>query len=452
MKSASTWSRRTLLAFGCATIAAIVPLGAATAQQLEDKVVVITSFSKDLTGPFASAFEKKHPGTKVEIQNRNTNAAVAFIRETQSNPPDLMWASAPDAFEVLKKDKLLAKYMPKAQGIPEKVGAYPINDPDGYYTGFAASGYGIMYNTRYMQANKLPAPKEWDDLKKPVYFGHVGISAPSRSGTTHLTIETILQGEGWDKGWATLLEIGGNLATVSDRSFGVPDAVNSGQYGVGIVIDFFGLAAKASGFPVEFVYPTVTTLVPANIGIISNAKNPKAAAAFVEFLLSDEGQQILLDPKIRRLPVRPETYAKAPADYPNPFKDKSLGARVKFDADISELRYELVNSLYDRLITFRLKELNEAWKAIHAADAAVAKKSTPEAQRLLGEARKLATAMPITEKQANDPATAGAFQPRKKDQPVAARQAEFEEQWDAFAKRNYAEAKTLAEQAVKAAR
>ena len=63
-------------------------------------------------------------------------------------------------------------------------------------------------------------------------------------GTTHLTVETILQGEGWDKGWASLLEIGGNLAQVSDRSFGVPDAVNSGQYGVGIVIDFFGLSAR----------------------------------------------------------------------------------------------------------------------------------------------------------------------------------------------------------------
>jgi ABC-type Fe3+ transport system substrate-binding protein len=445
-----TLTRRALLALGSAAICLAPGLG--TAQPLENRVVIVTSFSKDLTGPFASAFEKKHPGTKVEVQNRNTNAAVAFIRETQSNPPDIMWASAPDAFEVLKKDKLLAKYTPKAQGIPDKVGAYPINDPDGYYIGFAASGYGIMYNTRYMQANKLPAPKEWDDLKKPIYFGHVGISAPSRSGTTHLTIETILQGEGWDKGWATLLEIGGNLVTVSDRSFGVPDAVNSGQYGVGIVIDFFGLAAKASGFPVEFVYPTVTTLVPANVGIISNAKNPNAAAAFVEFLLSDEGQAILLDAKIRRLPVRPETYAKAGADYPNPFKDKSLGARVKFDADTSELRYELVNSLYDRLITFRLKELNDAWKAIHAAEAALAKKSTPEAQRLLADARKHATAMPITEKQANDPAVAGAFQPRKKDQPVATRQAEFEEQWDAAAKRNYAEAKTLAEQAARAAR
>ena len=231
------------------------------------------------------------------MQNRNSAAAIAFIRETRSSPPDIFWASAPDAFEVLKKNSLLQKYKPQAQGVADKVGSYPINDPDGFYTGFAASGYGIMYNTRYTRANNLPAPKEWDDLKKPIYFGHVGFSAPSRSGTSHLTVETILQGEGWDKGWALLLEIAGNFQQVSDRSFGVPDAVNSGQYGVGIVIDFFGLSAKASGFPVEFVYPSVTAIVPANVGIIANAKNQKAAEAFVEFLLSEEGQQILLDPE-----------------------------------------------------------------------------------------------------------------------------------------------------------
>jgi ABC-type Fe3+ transport system substrate-binding protein len=41
---------------------------------------------------------------------------------------------------------------------------------------------------------------------------------------------------------------------------------------------------------------------------------------FIDFLLTPEGQEILLDPKIRRLPVNPKTYAKAPKDFPNPFK------------------------------------------------------------------------------------------------------------------------------------
>jgi ABC-type glycerol-3-phosphate transport system substrate-binding protein len=301
-----------------------------------------------------------------------------------------------------------------------------------------------------MRANNLPAPKEWDDLKKPVYFGHVGISAPSRSGTTHLTVETILQGEGWEKGWATMLEMGGNFTQVSDRSFGVPDAVNSGQYGVGIVIDFFGLSAKASGFPVEFVYPSVTTIVPANVGIIANAKNRNAAEAFVEFLLSEEGQQILLDPKIQRLPVRPASYAKAPAGYPNPFTDSNLGAKVNFNADVSEARYELLNSLFDRIITFRLKELNAAWKAIHDAEKQLGTGANAAAKKLLADARKLATAVPISEKEASDKAIAASFQEIKAGQKAAGRQAEFEERWDFFAVKNYAEAKALAEKALTA--
>ena len=157
----------------------------------ETKITVVTSFSKDVTQPYAQAFEAAHPGTKLEVLSRNTQACVAFVRETRASPPDLFWASAPDAFEVLKKGGLLQKYAPQAKGIPAKIGSYPIHDPDGFYFGFAASGYGIMYNTRYVAGNKLPVPKEWDDLKKPIFFGHVGISAPSRSGTTHLTVETV---------------------------------------------------------------------------------------------------------------------------------------------------------------------------------------------------------------------------------------------------------------------
>src|SRR5262245_34763164 len=105
-----------------AVLAATLALAAAPAlaQGLEDKLVIVTSFPKDLTTPFAQAFEKKFPGTKVEVQNRNTAAAIAFIRETRSSPPDLFWASAPDAFEVLKKNTLLQKYQPKAQGRSEE--------------------------------------------------------------------------------------------------------------------------------------------------------------------------------------------------------------------------------------------------------------------------------------------------------------------------------------------
>ena len=88
-----------------------------------------------------------------------------------------------DAFEVLARDKLLqpAPEVKNPQA-PAKVGNYPLNDPEGMYYGQALAGYGLMWNTRYMQANKVPAPKEWADLIKGEYFGHVAMSSPSRSG------------------------------------------------------------------------------------------------------------------------------------------------------------------------------------------------------------------------------------------------------------------------------
>lgn len=429
--------------------------GIACSADLEKKVVVVTSFPKDLTGPFKKAFEAKYPGTMLEVLQKKTSAGVKYIQETAgANTSDLMWASAPDAFEVLKGDGLLAQYTPQAKGIPKKIGSYPINDPDGFYIGFAGSGYGIMWNTRYLKAKKIPVPKEWSDLIAPIYHNHVGMSAPSRSGTTHLTVETVLQGEGWEKGWGTWKSMAGNFKMVTERSFGVPEGVNSGDFGIGIVIDFFGFSSKATGFPVDFVYPTVTTMVPANIGIVKNAPSPKAAAAFIEFLLSVEGQELLLDPAIRRLPVNPETYAKAPADFPNPFKDQSIGSAVKFDVGLSKGRYNIVNSLFDVMITYRRDDLAKATEAIQKAEAALQGKPNAEAKSLIEEAYQLIAAMPISEAEAVDNKfpgvfTSDVFKKRKKASvKVPKRQAEIEEKWDAFTKKNYADAEAKAKKAL----
>ncbi len=430
--------------------ALVAGLSSGAARAVDGTLTIVTSFPKDLTSVFAAAFEQNNPGVKVEVLNKKTSAGIKYLQETAgNNTSDLFWASAPDAFEVLKGDGLLVKYSPHAEGIPEKVGAFPINDPDGYYAGFAASGYGIMWNTRYVKAKKLPLASEWEDLKQPVYFGHVGMSAPSRSGTTHLTVETVLQGMGWEAGWAEWKEIAGNFKTVTERSFGVPDGVNSGQFGFGIVIDFFGLSSIGSGFPVDFVYPKVTTLVPANVGVVKNAPNQATAEAFVDFLLSDQGQSLLLDAKIRRLPVNPKIYAQAPAGFPNPFKDQSIGAAVKFDLDLSKNRYNVVNALFDVMITYRMDELRSAVKAIQDAEAALVGKKNEVAHDLVAQARALIAKTPVDEATAGDKAFNAIFKKKRKkaSDQSSGRQAEIEQEWDAAVKANYEQAEALARKA-----
>lgn len=411
-------------------------------------VTVLTSFPKELTTAYQKAFEAKNPGIKVEILNKNTTAAIAYVRElAEGQRPDVMWASAPDAFEVLARNKLLqAAPETKNPAAPAKIGNYPLNDPNGLYYGQALAGYGIMWNTRYLQANKLPAPKEWSDLTKPEYFGHIAISSPSRSGTTQLTVETILQGEGWDKGWSQLLAMMGNAAAVTDRSFAVPDGVNNGQYGIGIVIDFFGLAGKYSGFPVDFVYPAMTAVVPANIALIAGGKNAEEAKKFMAFSMSAEGQQLLFDPKISRLPILPYSSLKAPAGYPVP-QDVAKRAKVQFDAVLSENRYQVVTSLFDQMVTFRLKELQATTRAIQEAEKALKAKPNAKGSELVRQARDVAYAPLVGEANVKNEEFLELFRKNRRDVAVSKQLTGLEQLWAAKARDNYERARALADQA-----
>jgi phosphoglycerate transport regulatory protein PgtC len=418
-----------------------------TASSLYAKeVVIVTSFPKELFETYKKTFEAKYPGTTVVVKAKQTNEGVTYLRETRAKAEaDIFWVSAPDAFQTLKSDGLLEKYSPPKEimsKIPAKIGNFPIHDADGTYFGFAISGYGLMWNKNYLQGHKLPAPKEWTDLTNGKYFGHLVISAPSRSGTTHLTIETILQGYGWEKGWNLLLNAGGNMGAITERSFGVPEAVVSGQYGIGVVIDFFGLSAIASGQPVDFVYPPRTSVVPASVAIVKGAPNMDEAKTFVNYLLSEAGQMVLFSPDIARLPVMPELYAKAPANYPNPFKTKMGG--VDFNDQLASGRRDIVNSLYDHVITFRHNELKDAWAAIYKAEEAAAKSKAPnaaQARALIADARKLAAQVPIDEKKASDKEVVAGFRGK------SGLKAQMETEWETTAKANYAKAKELADKA-----
>jgi ABC-type Fe3+ transport system substrate-binding protein len=425
--------------------------GAAAAGSKE--VIVVTSFPKELFEGYKKAFEAKHPGVTLVVNAKQTNAGVTYLQETKAKPAaDIFWVSAPDAFLTLKNAGILEKYAPPkeiASRIPATIGTFPIADPDATYFGFAVSGYGLMWNKPYMLAHRLPEPKEWVDLADPRYHGHLVISAPSRSGTTHLTVEVILQAYGWEKGWALLLNSGGNMGSITERSFGVPEAVNTGQYGIGVVIDFFGLSAIASGFPVDFAYPSLTSVVPASVAIVKGGPNPENARAFVNYLLGEEGQTLLFSKDIARLPVIPELYAKAPAGYPNPFKMKLGG--VDFDNKLSSGRRNVVNSMYDHLITFRHAELKAAWGSIYRAEEAIAKavgRDTGQAKALIAEARRLASTVPVDVKQASDKEINAAFT----DKAKADVKSKLETEWDTAAKVNYGRAKETAEKAAASVR
>ena len=80
--------RTILAAVSGFALTGLVLAGSAQAQQVTGRVNVITSFAKDVTDPFKSAFEKKYPGVTIEMQNRNTNAGVKHPRGDERQQPD----------------------------------------------------------------------------------------------------------------------------------------------------------------------------------------------------------------------------------------------------------------------------------------------------------------------------------------------------------------------------
>jgi len=346
---------------------------------------IITSYPPSFYEPFQRAFEARNPDVRVTVVQRNTGSASRFILEKPEVAADIFWASATDAFELLKRNGALRAIRPRQTGAPERILGYTVNDPDGFYLGFALSGYGLVYNPAYLAQYGLPAPQNWQDLLKPVYAGHIGITSPSRSGTTHLIVEALLQAYGWERGWALLSEIGGNLSTVTARSFGVASGVAQRRFGIGVTIDFLAKAPDVAGSENVFALTPDPIYVPANIAILSRARNGEAAERFVDFLFSAEGQGILLRPAIGRIPVR----AELNAGLLPPESTGGLLAAKGFDARLSAERYGIVNLIFDDYIVRRRAMLARLWARLREfeeqAPGDAARQSTlASVRRLLG--------------------------------------------------------------------
>jgi phosphoglycerate transport regulatory protein PgtC len=379
----ATWPRA-FLRFGLAVM--IISL-ASRAQAAE--VLVVTSFPSSFYEPFRRAFEMREPEIRLRMLNRKSTAAIAMVEDGRLDAADVLWASAPDAFEVLAaKDKLapLIRSMPLVR---KDIGGFPIDDPHGRFHGFAVSGYGITWNSILLDRASLHPPSAIAELVDPRFRGLVAMSTPSRSGTTHLMVETVLQRHGWQGGWEIWLGIGGNLATVTARSFSVSSGVANGRFAIGLSIDFLVRGGDRSE-GVGFAYPRENVFLPGSIAVLRGSRQPEAAKKFAAFVLSSKGQKLLSNARLGRHPVavqgdvwpEPDLFALA--------TESASGFR--FDAQLSGRRYELVNLLFDELVTERLARLQRFWRRHAEIGVRLGQRSDLIADHL--EAARLARTLP----------------------------------------------------------
>ncbi|HEY3584588.1 MAG TPA: ABC transporter substrate-binding protein, partial [Casimicrobiaceae bacterium] len=265
-------------------------------------------------------FKKKHPAVDVEIYRSGTTEVMSkLMAEIAAGAPraDVLLIADALSMERLKAANQLLAY-PQADVREFPADAY---DKDKTYFGTKIITTGIIVN-----AQAPLRPKSWKDLLKPEAKGQVALPSPLYSGAAAIHMAALTQnpaigGDYYDK-------LAQNGAVALRGNGAVLNAVAGGQKMYGIIVEFMALNAKAKGSPVEFVFPTEgVSIVTEPTAILKSTKNAAAAKAFVDFLLSRDGQELAVSQGY--FPARKDV--KPPAGFPD------VGALKILPVDIDAL-------------------------------------------------------------------------------------------------------------------
>jgi iron(III) transport system substrate-binding protein len=278
-------SRRIFLAGAAAVAALALPqVGSAQTSNVSGQLVLYTSQpDKDMKGTITE-FNKKHPNVLVEVFRSGTTEVLNKLRTEFSAgapQPDLVLLADAVSMEALKKDgRLAALKNADVSGIPPQ-----FYDQGRYYIGTKVITSGLVINTKAKFK-----PSSWKDLLNPELKNQIAMPSPLYSGAAAISLGAWLDNPALG-GWNYVEGLKNNGAVAVRGNGAVLQQVASGEKSVGILVDFMALNAKAKGSPVEFVIPKEgLTFVTEPVAMLKTAKNVPAAEAFVNFLLSQEGQ------------------------------------------------------------------------------------------------------------------------------------------------------------------
>lgn len=299
--------------------------------------------------------------------------------------------------------------------IPRRYGGEDYWHNDGLWIGTVLSSYGIIYNRGALQRLGMDKPPtQWNDLADPRLMGEVALADPTKSGSVAKAFENIIQQqmqrrlhalqaaepaaapadlearavrEGWVEGMRLLQRIGANARYFTDTSQKPPIDVAAGNCAAGLCIDFYGrqqeeaVRRRADSDRVGYVSPaggSVSSVDP--IALLRGAKHRAVASAFIEYVLSLDGQKLWTfkpgtpgGPQrfvLRRLSVRRDFYAQAewkphladPDETPFEQRDP-LVYREAWTGRIFREMALLVRVMCQDTHT----ELKSAWRSIQAA-------------------------------------------------------------------------------------
>lgn len=254
-------------------------------KQLSGKVTVYMPSPAGLADKLAAAFTEK-TGVEVEQFQGTTGEILARLETEQANPVAdvVILASWSDGLS-MKEDGQIMSYTPANANKANWI------DEDSMLFGTSASAVGVIYNTTIY--SELSA--DWADLAGADYKGNIAIPDPEKSGACKDFLAGFVTGV--DDGEDIMQSWADNGLTVPGANAAALEAVTTGEKGILIAgVDYNAYSSMNKGEPISIYYPATGTVInPRPAMIMNTAPNVDNAKAFIDFLYSDEAQQMVAD-------------------------------------------------------------------------------------------------------------------------------------------------------------
>ena len=264
-------------------------------------LTVYTAGPGSLAKGLASGFEKK-TGVKVDIFQATTGKVMARLEAEQANPQaDILISASWDTAEDLHNRGWLRPYQSaNAEKVPEM-----LKSTD--YVAQGVSALGIVWNTK----SGTPEPKEWKDLTAAAFKDKVTTPDPALSGASLDLLIGLQNGMG-EGAWTLFDELKKNGMVVSGpNAQAVTPVMQGAKAAVFGAVDYVTYGNIEQGESLKVIFPASGTVIaPRPMMILKSTQHEADAKAFVDYVLSPEGQKLVADAWL--MPARTDVQAKRP--------------------------------------------------------------------------------------------------------------------------------------------
>ena len=264
-------------------------------------LTVYTAGPGSLAKGLASGFEKK-TGVKVDIFQAPTGKVMARLEAEQANPQaDILISASWDTAEDLHNRGWLLPYQSaNAEKVPEM-----LKSTD--YVAQGISALGIVWNTK----SGTPEPKEWKDLTAAAFKDKVTTPDPALSGASLDLLIGLQNGMG-EGAWTLFDELKENGMVVSGpNAQAVTPVMQGAKAAVFGAVDYVTYGNIEQGESLKVIFPASGTVIaPRPMMILKSTQHEADAKAFVDYVLSPEGQKLVADAWL--MPARTDVQAKRP--------------------------------------------------------------------------------------------------------------------------------------------